>query len=316
MLSRRKVLGLAAAAVLLPARAFAQPRLESTVTVTNARRRLVGTLSLPDGPAPFPVVLIVPGSGDIDRNGNNPISINADTYRKLAAALAQRGVASVRYDKRYVGASDVPPLAEVTVRFEDEVGDAVAWLRMLARDRRFRDVIIAGHSQGSLTGMLAAERMLPAAFVSLEGLGQSAGQILIDQLAAQYPPQIVDRARQIVAELDDGETAGDVPAVLQTVFRPSVQPYLMSWFPYDPAREIAQLRCPVTIVQGTADTQVPPSEAQLLKAAAPAARLVIVARMTHTLKLVDPGTDPIRTYLDPSLPIAPEVVDAVAGAVR
>jgi fermentation-respiration switch protein FrsA (DUF1100 family) len=284
--------------------------------VTSGRRRLFGTLALPAGAGPFPAVLIIAGSGPTDRDGNNPLEVRADTYKELAAGLAARGVASLRYDKRYVGASDVPPLPETVLRFEDEVTDAVTWLRLLARDRRFERLVIAGHSQGSLTGMLAAERIAVSAFVSLEGPGRPAGTILLAQLAAAYPPDIVARAREIVAQLEDGESANDVPPALYTLFRPSVQPYLMSWFPYDPAREITQLHCSITIVQGTADTQVVLADAQALHAAAPAARLVIVPQMTHTLKQLEPGMDEIRTYLDPSLPIAPAVVDAVTEAAQ
>jgi fermentation-respiration switch protein FrsA (DUF1100 family) len=284
-LCRRTMLGLLVSAAFAPVPApAADGASESPLAVTSGRRRLFGTLALPAGAGPFPAVLIIAGSGPTDRDGNNPLEVRADT--------------------------------ETVLRFEDEVTDAVTWLRLLARDRRFERLVIAGHSQGSLTGMLAAERIAVSAFVSLEGPGRPAGTILLAQLAAPYPPDIVARAREIVAQLEDGESANDVPPALYTLFRPSVQPYLMSWFPYDPAREITQLHCSITIVQGTADTQVVLADAQALHAAAPAARLVIVPQMTHTLKQLEPGMDEIRTYLDPSLPIAPAVVDAVTEAAQ
>lgn len=318
-LVRREALALLAAA-LCPGPALAQSPssgvAETTVTVASSRRRLVGTLSLPPGAQRCPVVLIIAGSGPTDRNGNNPLGIRADTYRELAAALTINGVASLRYDKRYVGASNIPPLDEVRLHFEDEIDDAVAWLRLLSRDRRFTRIAVAGHSQGSLTGMLAAERVVPAAFVSLEGPGRDGGTVILEQVTSRFPAEIAAKAREIVARLDDGETTANVPRALYTLFRPSVQPYLMSWIPYDPAREITQLRCRVTIVQGTDDTQVSLQDAYALKDASPSAELVIVPRMTHTLKQVGPGVEQIRTYLDPSLPIAPEVVDAVAAAAK
>jgi len=314
-LGRREALGLIAAG-LVPMAALGQGvPTEVAVSIVNAGRRLAGTLTLLDA-ARYPVVLIIAGSGPTDRDGNNPLGIRADTYKQLAHALARSGVASLRYDKRYVGASNVPPLDESRMHYEDEVEDAVAWMGMLARDRRFRSVTIAGHSQGSLTGMLAAERVAPSAFISLEGPGRDGGTLLLEQVASRYPLDVVERARAIVAGLEDGQTSADVPRSLYTVLRPSVQPYLMSWFPYDPAREIAQLRCPVTIVQGTDDTQVLLGDAQALKDSLPSAQLIIVQGMTHTLKRVGPNIAQIRTYIDPSLPIAPEAVEAVITAAQ
>jgi pimeloyl-ACP methyl ester carboxylesterase len=284
--------------------------------VVSGGRRLSGTLTVPDASTRCPVVLIIAGSGPTDRDGNNPFGIRADTYKQLAHALARAGIASLRYDKRYVGASNVPPLDESRVHYEDEVADAVAWIRELKADPRFKSVTIAGHSQGSLTGMLAAERVMPSALISLEGPGRDGGTLLLDQVESRFPLAVAEKARAIVAGLEDGQTSSDVPRALYTLLRPSVQPYLMSWFPYDPAREIAQMRCPVTIVQGTDDTQVLIVDAQTLKDSLPSARLVLVQGMTHTLKRVGPDIAQIRTYLDPTLPIVPEAVEAVIAAAN
>lgn len=313
-LTRRTLLALLGAALARPAGAQETAALETPIDVTSLGRRIAGTLARPLSGAPSPVVLIIAGSGPTDRDGNNPLGIAADTYKELAAALAARSVASVRYDKRYVGESNVPPLDDAHERFDDEVADAIAWLRLLANDGRFRGVTVAGHSQGSLTGMLAAERVVPFAFVSLEGAGRDGGTIILEQIAARYPADVTAKARAVIARLEAGETSADVPPALYTLLRPSIQPYLMSWIPYDPAAEIAQLRCPVTIVQGTADTQTGMLDARALAAAAPSARLVVVPEMTHTLKLAGPEIAPIQTYLDPSLPIAPAVVDAIVAA--
>ena len=149
---------LVAAALVPSAPAAAESFDELQQSVISGRRRLAGTLTLPAGAGRYPTVLIIAGSGPTDRDGNNPLGIRADTYKELAWALAGRGVASLRYDKRYVGASNFPPLDETRLHFEDEVGDAVAWMHGLARDKRVGPITIAGHSQGSLTGMLAAER--------------------------------------------------------------------------------------------------------------------------------------------------------------
>jgi pimeloyl-ACP methyl ester carboxylesterase len=101
---------------------------------------------------------------------------------------------------------------------------------------------------------------------------------------------------------------------MQALFRPSVQPYLISWFKYDPAVEIAKIRVPTAIVGGGADVQVPVADARLLKAAAPAAKLVIADAMSHVLKDVA-GTgqaQQLPAYTDPALPIDRMLVETVA----
>ncbi|HKE36190.1 MAG TPA: hypothetical protein VKB39_02070, partial [Candidatus Baltobacteraceae bacterium] len=94
----------------------------------------------------------------------------------------------------------------------------------------------------------------------------------------------------------------DPPPELAGLFRPSVQPFVISYMKYDPAKEIAKLSLPVTIVQGTADEQVTMDDANALKAADPSAKLVVIAGMNHLLKR------------PPDQAIDPHVVDAVASA--
>jgi hypothetical protein len=90
-----------------------------------------------------------------------------DTYRLLAAAPAQKGIASLRYDKRGIAASAGAMVAEQDLRFEMYVNGAAAWLRQLRADKRFSKAAIAGHSEGSLIGMLAAQQVPVAGYVSL-----------------------------------------------------------------------------------------------------------------------------------------------------
>jgi uncharacterized protein len=284
--------------------------------------RISGTFTLPDGRPPFPVVLIIAGSGPTDRDGNSKVGLKTDAYRLLAAALATRGIASVRYDKRGVGAS-TSTLQEVDLRFEMFANDAMTLLDEISGDARFDRRFVAGHSEGSLLGMLAVQSVQNRAsrasgFVSLCGPGRPAYALIHDQLAAQLPAADLAKIDDIMAKLTKGEMVADVPATTGPLFRASVQPYLVSWFKYDPAVEIKQLKCPIAIVEGTADAQVPVSEAQLLFVAAPAAKLTIVDGMSHTLKHVDPaaGVTQQRTYTDPSIPLDPAVVDAIVSLVQ
>ena len=104
---------------------------------------------------------------------------------------------------------------------------------------------------------------------------------------------------------------------LLPLFAPQVQPFLMNLLSYDPAALVAKLRLPVLIVQGERDLQVSVADAERLAAADPAAKLVLLPDVNHVLKAVSSNERNVNfaTYADPSLPLAPGVVDAVAGFV-
>jgi fermentation-respiration switch protein FrsA (DUF1100 family) len=121
-----------------------------------------------------------------------------------------------------------------------------------------------------------------------------------------------------MAELNAGRTVAAVPQQLMAVFNPGVQPYEISWFKYDPAVEIAKLSAPVLIIQGANDIQVSLEQGQrLADSAAANGKLVVIDSMTHVLKLAGPDmAAQQRTYTDPTLPIAPALVDAVVTFVR
>lgn len=247
--------------------------------------RLSGSLALPGTPGPWPVVLLVAGSGPTDRDGNNPLAPDAGApMKRLAAALARQGIASLRYDKRGVGASECPGLREVDLRFRHMVDDAVAMARPLLEDERFCPLLLAGHSEGSLLAALAA-RELPeaAAVVSIAGPAERASELVRAQLQGKLPEVLEIPALATLEALAAEELVEDPPEALTLLFRPSVQPYLISWFRYDPAEVFADLPQPVLLVQGGEDQQVPPSHGRLLHAARPDARLLEIPAMDHRM---------------------------------
>lgn len=291
---------------------------DSAITLATPTGKVYGTLSLPASAPPYPVVLIIAGSGPTDRDGN-AASIHPDSYKLLAAALAKDGIASVRYDKRGVGESAQASPPESQLRFETYVDDAVAWVKMLDGDKRFSHVTIAGHSEGALIGTIAAQQGGVHSLVLLEGAGRPAPAVLREQLKPKLPPDLYARADAAITQLQNGHLAPDAPPELAALFRPSVQPYLISWFKYDPAAELAKVRVPVTIVQGTADIQVTMADAQALKNGLPSARFVVVDGMNHVLKYFPDHSSlqaAMKGYEDPSLPVDPHVVAAVEAATK
>lgn len=296
---------------------------ESPIALTTSMGTIYGTLTVrPEDVLADPVVLLISGSGPTDRDGNNPmLPGNNDSLKQIAYALAARGISSVRYDKRLIAASSSAGPKEINLRFDMYVDDAVGWVRLLRADKRFSRITIAGHSEGSLIGMLAAVRASAEGYVSLEGAGRPAPVVLHEQFDKNLAstPELRAQADHIIDELSAGRTVADPPAALAAAFRTSVQPYLISWFKYDPAHEIAAVRGRAAIVQGTADVQVALADGDRLHAALPSANYVVVQGMNHVLKHAPDTSTPtavVAGYTDPTLPVEPRVIETIVGVAR
>lgn len=286
---------------------------ETTMVLHTASGDISGTLTIPIQTGKMPVVLLIAGSGPTDRNGNNPMMKN-ESLKKLAYGLAGKHIATLRFDKRGIGESKGAMKSEADLRFEDYINDAKSWIELLQKDTRFSKVVVAGHSEGSLIGMVAA---LPQAqgFISIAGAGKSADKILKEQLAAQ-PPAVKDPSLPIIDSLVMGKTVTNVPPILFTLFRPNVQPYMISWFHYDPSTEIKKLGIPVLIVQGTNDLQITVEDANLLAKANPNAQLVLIKNMNHVFRIVEGDKRAnLATYITPATPISEELVNAMADFI-
>ena len=163
--------------------------------------------------------------------------------------------------------------------------------------------------------MIATQRIAADGFVSLAGPGRAAPPIIREQLRGA--PKLAGRADRILGELEAGRTTDSVPPELQTLFRPSVQPYLISWFRYDPAKEIAKITIPVLIVQGSTDRQVSVEDAGYLKRGNQNAKFRIVPGMNHLLKAVpDDDGKQLASFSDPAIPLHPMLIDEISSFVK
>ena len=243
-------------------------------------------------------------------------ALNTNAFRLLAEGLASRGVASLRYDKRGVGGSKAAKQAEADLRFDGNAADARAWFTQLKADPRFSKVVILGHSEGSLVGILLAQRASAAGYVSVAGAALAADSLILEQMQ-QQPDAVRSEVRQIFEQLRRGETVKDFSPYLNALFRPSVQPYLRSWIQYRPTDEIRKLTVPTLIIQGTTDLQTPEKEGRALAEAQPKAQLLVVAGMNHVLKVApaDRATN-LATYNQPDLPLAPELLPALVAFIQ
>ena len=298
--------------LFIPLVSFGQ---EEEITLETKTGDIKGSLLIPSVSEKTAVVLIISGSGPTDRNGNNPMMTN-NSLKMLAIELQKKGIASLRYDKRGIGESKNSGLQEIDLRFENYIQDVEGWIKLLKEDERFSNIIVLGHSEGSLIGMIASHKQEAKKFISVAGVGIPAGDILRKQLKGQ-PQFVLDESLKIIEKLENGETVKKVSQMLYSLFRPSVQPYIISWFKYDPQKEIAKLDIPVLIVQGTTDIQVSVSDANKLALANKKSRKQIIEGMNHILKeAVMDRQKNIQTYSIPDLPLKKELIEVVVKFIE
>ncbi|MEO6521210.1 MAG: alpha/beta fold hydrolase [Mucilaginibacter sp.] len=290
---------------------------ETELSLKTLAGTLSGTLSMPkEVSGKIPVVLIIAASGPVDRNGNSTQGLNGNTYKYIAEGLGKAGIACLRYDKRGSGKS-VTSQKETDTKFTDYVDDASAMMLTLKDDKRFSKFIILGHSEGSLVGMITAYGEPINGLISVAGAGRPADQILIEQMGKTQPPAVVDEFKNIIDSLKKGKTTPRVDPSLYFIARPSLQNYLMTWIPYDPARVIKKIKTSFLIVQGTTDLQVSVGDAEKLKKAKSEAVLKIIDGMNHILKAAPADKEKnMATYGDPTLPLKPEFMTAVVDFIK
>ncbi len=299
----------------------AQQRLDTTIVnnivLHTASGDLYGTLNVPAAKKKMPVVLLVPGGGPVDRNGNTH-SFTNNAYKLLADSLFKKGIATLRYDKRAIGASKAAVKSEREIRFDDYVPDVVGWVQLLKKDKRFSKTVVLGHDEGAVIAIYALMQVKADAFISVDGPGESADKQMKKQLKEKINKQgFLDSCYSMIDILKTGKTIDDVPKPMMRMFRPDIQRYIISWFRFDPQAEITKLTLPILIIQGTSDLLVAPENGQLLANANPKAKLIIIDSMNHAFRPAT--TDPIKNTevsMDARLPIMKELVDAVVGFVR
>lgn len=306
---------LAATPVTSPA-----PPVQTYVEAAGPAGPLKGTMLSPSQTG-APVVLVIPGSGAVDRDGNSPQGLKAASLRLLAEGLAADGIATVRIDKRgtYASAAAIPDANAVTI--SDYAADVHAWATSIRRQTGAKCVWVLGHSEGGLVALAAGRDSTDiCGLVLVSAPGRPMGAILSEQLKSNPAnAPVLDQALAAIKELEAGRHVdpAKLDPGLSPLFRPAVQNFLIDEMAIDPTTLIAPFRKPVLILQGTRDIQVGVQDAERLKRANAAARLILLPDTNHVLKSVksDGRGANIATYADPSLPLAPNVVPSIAAFV-
>lgn len=290
------------------------------LTAPGPKGPLAGTLL--DAGKGAPVVLVIPGSGPTDRDGNNPLGVTAAPYRLLAEALAAHGVSTLRADKRGMFGSKAAVADANAVTIADYARDAGSWTKVLRDKTGARCVWLLGHSEGALVALAAAQKFAGLCGVVLVAApGRKMADILRDQLKSNPAnAPILGQALPAIDSLEAGKMVDSTVMAppLQRLFAPQVQPFLMDLMRQDPTGEISRTTLPVLIVQGGRDLQVSTADAEALHKAQPAAAIKLIPTMNHVLKDVasDDRAANMATYADPSLPVNGDLVTAVSSFVK
>ena len=293
---------------------------ETELEVSGPSGALKGTMLSPNASG-SPVILIIPGSGPTNRDGNNPLGVRSSTYKLLAEGLAAKGIATVRIDKRGLSGSAAAVADANAVTIEDYASDVRAWVDVIRKKTGAPCIWLLGHSEGGLVALASSQSASEiCGLILIATAGRPLAEVLRDQLKSNPAnAPILGQALPAIDALEAGrhvDVSGMNPALLP-LFSPKVQGFLISTFALDPARLIADWKKPVLIMQGERDIQIGVPDAERLKQASPAAKLVLLPNTNHVLKTV---TSPdraanIAAYADPGLPLAPGVIDGISGFV-
>lgn len=292
----------------IPFLTFAHGSDEFEIGIDANGIKLSGTLTMPaHSNSAIPLVIIIAGSGPTDRDCNGP-GFKSDAYKKMASQFALNGIATYRYDKHGIGKSIAKNMKEEDMSFDVMIEDAKAVIANFEKDARFNKITIVGHSEGSLVGMKAVNESCK--YISLAGSGFPISETLKEQLKGKLGT-MENATYAKIDSLQKGKTVSNNLAGLESLFRPSVQPFFISWMALNPTAEIKKLKCPILILNGTKDLQVAAKNAVALKKANPSSKMVIIPNMNHLLTEIesDKNEDNLASYQKPELPISKKMMD-------
>ncbi|MBT8204842.1 MAG: lysophospholipase [Eudoraea sp.] len=288
--------------------AGAQEIVGEEIAMSNGDVLIPGTLSYPDVQKPLPLVIFIQGSGNVNRDGNQAGTLIQSAYIKtFRDSLNVRGIGFYSYDKRTSVPGNISKL--IDIRFSDLVDDARLAIEKYASDSRFNSLHVIGHSQGSLVGMLSLSPKVKT-FISLAGPGVPIDKKIVEQITAQSP-ELGEIAAQHFSELQETDTIASINPMLIQVFAPQNQQFLKGYAALDPAVEISKVTLPTLIINGDADIQISPEDAQLLYAALPGSQLEIIPKLNHVLKEVNSMAENQQAYMQPDVPLSPGLLKTI-----
>jgi pimeloyl-ACP methyl ester carboxylesterase len=278
---------------------------------------LKGTLYAPSIAQKKPILaILIAGSGPTNRSGNQP-GVHNSSLKYLAEGLAANGIHVFGFDKRIIAQLIAGKVDESKLVFEDNSTDVNLIVAYFKNLKTYSKIVLIGHSEGSLVGMMSATKNVDG-FVSIAGPGRPIDEILYEQIAKQSPKNAIE-TRANLDILKSGKTfdCTSESYTIKSIFRNSVQNYLISWIKINPQTEIQKLKIPILLINGTKDLQVPESEASLLQSFKPNAKLVLIENMNHVFKTIQGDESENRaSYNEPKIGIAPELITSIFDFIK
>ena len=198
--------------------------------------------------------------------------------------------------------------------FKDLAIDVTSIINYFKDDKRFSEIILFGHSQGSLVAMLAINSHVTK-YISLAGLGESVDKTIIRQISAQNAV-LGDIAKKHIEELKNTGTIKEINPFLLSLFAKQNHDFLISYIQFNPAEEIKKITIPTLIINGNKDIQVLVSDAESLHKANPTSKLVLIENMNHVLKHINKEEDNLKSYTTPDFPLSEQLVNSIVTFVK
>ncbi len=279
------------------------------VLITNDSIQLPGTLTY--AKENIPLIIWVHGSGNVDRNGNQGTIIKANYIKQFRDSINKHHIAFFSFDKRTANPNNTKFLKETL--FYDLVKDVQKVITHFKADNRFSEIVLIGHSQGSLIAMLASEKT--DRYISLVGPAESIDKTLIQQINKQAP-FLVDITKAHIKELKETGAIKDVNPMLLSLFKKNNQPFLANWMQYNPSEEIKKLTIPMLIISGTKDIQIKEEDANMLHKANEKSTLVIIKNMNHVLKNIAVDADNMKSYYSADYALSKRLIATIVAFIN
>ncbi len=290
---------------------FSQEKDEVASQEIEVNAIIKGTLFLPKKETKkTKLVILIAGSGPTNRNGNSILTGVNNSLKYLAEGLTKNGIAVFSYDKRGLNKNNIKSEDEKSVVIDDFINDAKDVVNYFKTIKIYKKIIIAGHSEGSLIGMVAANGNADG-YISIAGAGRPIDEIISEQVE-KNSPFLKEKVDKSLAILKEGKTFENKNPMLESLFRESIQPYMISWIKYNPRDEIKKLKIPILIINGTKDLQVLQSDAESLHKANPKSKIKIIQNMNHVFKEIKIDAENLKSYSNPKLPVVPELIDSIS----
>lgn len=284
---------------------FAQIKSEEII-INNGTIQLPGTLTYHIGKSPL--IIWVHGSGGVNRDGNQPLYI-----KQFREEINEKGISFFSFDKRTANSSNMTFIKQDGIYFDDFVNDLKEVINHFKNDKRFPEIILIGHSQGSLIAMLASQNV--DKYISLAGAGETIDKTLVRQITNQSPIYGA-LTEKYLKELKETGVIKEVDPNLMSLFAPQNQPFLSSWVALNPVDEIKKVNIPTLIINGDKDLQVPVTDAKKLHQAKSDVQLVIIKNMNHILKDIQKEEYNMKSYFNSDFPVSKELIKAVTKFIK